>query len=330
MNHPHKDLEAVILREHDLINAIFAEMDKVIVGQRALVERILLGLISGGHVLIEGVPGLAKTLAVRTFSSVIQAQFQRVQFTPDMLPADLTGAPVYMAQTGTFVVRKGPIFTNILLADEINRAPAKVQSALLEVMEERQVTIAETTYPLDEPFMVLATQNPIEQDGTYALPESQLDRFMLKVNITYPQREEERRILREMAVTQKTTEVARIIHPDHIVKIRGMVDDIHLSGNMEDYLLNIVEATRNPEPFRIPDITGLVEYGASPRATLNLALAAKAQAFLAGRAYVTPADIQAVAGDVLNHRLIRSYRADAQGLTNAEIVQKILDYLDVP
>ncbi len=324
------DLENIILKEHDIINAIFAEMEKVIVGQRYLIERILVGLIANGHILIEGVPGLAKTLAVRTFSSVIQANFNRIQFTPDMLPADLTGTPVYVQQTGTFTTRKGPIFTNILLADEINRAPAKVQSALLEVMEERQVTIAETSYALEEPFMVLATQNPIEHDGTYSLPESQLDRFMLKVNITYPERSQEHKILRDMAVTQKSCTVKKIIHPEHILKIRALVDDIHIDEKVENYILDVIEATRNPEKFKIADLKGLIEYGASPRATLNLALAAKAHAFLAGRAYVTPQDVKAVAKDVLNHRIIHSYRAEADGLKNEDLMQKILDYLAVP
>lgn len=323
-------LEETIQKEHHILHSIFTEMEKVVVGQQYLLERIVIGLIANGHVLIEGVPGLAKTLAARTFASLIQAKFQRIQFTPDMLPADLIGTPVYIAQTGTFTTKKGPVFTNFLLADEINRAPAKVQSALLEVMEEKQVTIGETTYKLDEPFMVLATQNPIEHDGTYSLPESQLDRFMLKVQITYPVRNDEHQILKNMATTSRSHAIQPIMTPAHVLNIRKLVDEIYLEEKIEHYLLDIIEATRQPEKFQMENLKGLIEYGASPRATLNLALAAKANAFLRGRSYVTPQDIQDMAKNVLSHRIIRTYRADAEGYKSEDLVQKILDYIPIP
>lgn len=319
------ELEQVISEEQALIRSILTEMEKVIIGQRHLLERIILALLSNGHVLIEGIPGLGKTLAVKTFSAIIQAKFQRVQFTPDMLPSDLTGSPVYIQQTGSFTVHKGPVFTNILLADEINRAPAKVQSALLEVMEERQVTIGQTSYALEEPFMVLATQNPIEQDGTYDLPESQLDRFLLKVAIGYPSRADEQKILRARPVSQKELPVERIVNPAHILKIRKLIDDIYIDGKMEGYILNIIEATRYPGKFNIPELEDVVEYGVSPRATQNLMLASKTQAFVNGRGYVTPQDVKGVAKDVLSHRIILNNRADSLGLNREDVIQKILD-----
>ncbi len=320
-------LTEIILKEHAIIEAIFTEMEKVIVGQRYLLERILIGLLANGHILIEGVPGLAKTLAVSTFSSIIHTKFQRIQFTPDMLPADLTGAPVYIQQTGTFETKKGPIFTNILLTDEINRASAKVQSALLEVMEERQVTIGETTYRLEDPFMVLATQNSIEQDGTHDLPESQLDRFMLKVNITYPSREEEHRIMRSHGLTQKNIQVQSIVDPEHILQLRKIIDQIHIEEKVENYILDLVEATRDPEKFRIADLKGMIKFGGSPRATINLLLAAKAYAFLQGRSYVTSEDVKAVGVDVLQHRIIISHQAETRGLDSMACVQKILNHI---
>lgn len=319
------ELEQVISEEQVLIRSILTEMEKVIIGQRHLLERIILALLSNGHVLIEGIPGLGKTLAVKTFSAIIQAKFQRVQFTPDMLPSDLTGSPVYIQQTGSFSVHKGPVFTNILLADEINRAPAKVQSALLEVMEERQVTIGQTSYSLEEPFMVLATQNPIEQDGTYDLPESQLDRFLLKVAISYPSRADEQKILRARPVSQKELPVERIVNPAHILKIRKLIDDIYIDGKLEGYILNIIEATRYPGKFNIPELEDVVEYGVSPRATQNLMLASKTQAFLNGRGYVTPQDVKGVGKDVLSHRIILNNRADSLGLSREDVIQKILD-----
>lgn len=323
-------LTEIILKEHDIIASIFTEMEKVIVGQKYLIERILIGLLGNGHILIEGVPGLAKTLAVSTFSSIIHTQFQRIQFTPDMLPADLTGAPVYVQQTGSFVTKKGPIFTNILLTDEINRASAKVQSALLEVMEERQVTIGETTYRLDDPFMVLATQNSIEQDGTHDLPESQLDRFMLKVNITYPSRSEEHTIMRNHGRTQKNIQVKSMIDPAHILKLRDIIDQIHIEDKVENYILDIVEATRDPERFKIPELKDMIKFGGSPRATINLLLAAKAYAFLQGRSYVTSQDIKAIGVDVLQHRLILSHQAESKGFDSISCVQKILSHIPMP
>jgi MoxR-like ATPase len=324
-----EELEHIIHQEQALIQSIVSEMEKIIIGQRHLLERIILALLANGHVLIEGIPGLGKTLAVKTFSAIIQAKFQRIQFTPDMLPADLTGSPVYIQQTGSFSIHKGPVFTNILLADEINRAPAKVQSALLEVMEERQVTIGQTTYALDEPFMVLATQNPIEQDGTYDLPESQLDRFLLKVSINYPSREDERKILRARPVTQKELPVEKIINPAHVLKIRKLIEDVYLDDRVEHYILNLIEATRYPEKFKLPELEEVVDYGASPRATQNLMLASKAQAFLNAKAYVTPEDVKSVGRDVLSHRIILSNRADALGLTREDVVRKILDRVGV-
>lgn len=325
-----QELEHAIRQEQALIASILTEMEKVIIGQRHLLERILLALLSNGHLLIEGIPGLGKTLAVKTFSAIIQAKFQRVQFTPDMLPSDLTGSPVYIQQTGSFSVHKGPIFTNILLADEINRAPAKVQSALLEVMEERQVTIGQTTYGLEEPFMVLATQNPIEQDGTYDLPESQLDRFLLKVAIGYPSRSDEQKILRLKHFSQKELPVERIVNPAHILKVRGLIDNIYIDEKLEGYILNIIEATRYPEKFKFPELQEVVAYGVSPRATQNLMVASRTQAFLNGRGYVTPQDIKGVARDVLSHRMILNNRADTLGIRREDAVQKILDHLPLP
>jgi MoxR-like ATPase len=325
-----QDLENTIRDEQALITSIFFEMEKVIIGQRHLLESLLLGLLANGHVLIQGIPGLAKTLATKTFSSIIQVRFQRVQFTPDMLPADLTGSPIYIQQTGTFTLNKGPLFTNILLADEINRAPAKVQSALLEVMEERQITIGDKSYTLDEPFMVLATQNPIEHEGTYDLPESQLDRFLLKARVTYPKRSDEQKILHTRAVTQTGHGVNKIIDPAHVLRMRGLVDKIYLDDRIEEYILNIIEATRYPDRYKLPDLKGIIEYGASPRAALNLVVAGKAHAFLAGRSYVTPQDVKAIGLDVLSHRVILNHRADAEGLTKEDVVQRILDRLEMP
>jgi MoxR-like ATPase len=322
-----EELERVIKEEKNLLNSIMTEMEKVIIGQRHLLDRIVLALLANGHVLIEGIPGLGKTLAVKTFSAIIQAKFHRVQFTPDMLPTDLTGSPIYVQQTGSFSIHKGPVFTNILLADEINRAPAKVQSALLEVMEERQVTIGQTTYALEEPFMVLATQNPIEQDGTYDLPESQLDRFLLKVAITYPQRADEKKILRSKPVTQKELPVERLVNPAHIIKMRKLVDEVYMDDRVENYVLNVVEATRYPDKFKLSELQEVVEYGVSPRATQNLMLASKAQAFLNGRGYVTPQDVKSVGRDILSHRMILNNRAEALGMSQEDVVQKVLDHV---
>ena len=308
---------------------LLAEINKIIVGQERLIERLIIGLLANGHILIEGVPGLAKTLSVRTLSQVIQAQFQRIQFTPDLLPADLIGTLVYNPQSGDFTPRKGPVFANLILADEINRAPAKVQSALLEAMQERQVTIGEYTYPLDEPFLVLATQNPIEQEGTYPLPEAQVDRFMLKVVITYPDRREEREIMERMT-RDSLPPVNPIISPEAIVRARGVVSEIYVDEKIKDYVLDIVFATREPEEFDLADLQPLIAYGASPRATIYLITTAKAHAFLHGRGYVTPEDIKQVAMDVLRHRIIVTYEAEAEELTSEDVVKRILDQVEVP
>ncbi len=323
-------IEEEIKGQKEFVDSFFSEIEKVIVGQRYLVERILLALLANGHILIEGLPGLAKTLAVKTLASVVQLKFSRIQFTPDMLPADLTGAPIYDQRTGTFQVKKGPVFANILLADEINRAPAKVQSALLEAMQERQVTIGEQSFVLDEPFLVLATQNSIEQDGTYPLPESQLDRFMLKVKISYPSRLEEATILRRMAFTRTNIEVNKVLNPDHILALRGLVDQIYVDPKVEGYILDIVEATRTPEKFGLTDLKGYIQFGVSPRAAMHLSLAAKAYALIEGRGYVRPHDVKQIARDVLCHRLIEGYQARAHDMTVEKIIRKILDGIEMP
>jgi len=317
-------------KESSFVEALFMEMEKVIVGQRYMLERMLVGLLTNGHILIEGVPGLAKTTAVKTLSSAIQTKFQRLQFTPDMLPADLTGTLIYDQKTGDFKIKKGPIFANIILADEINRAPAKVQSALLEAMQERQVTIGQETLLLDNPFLVLATQNPIEQEGTYPLPEAQVDRFMLKLKITYPTKEEELKILKRMSVTDKKFIVQQIVTPADIIRVRRVVDEIYMDEKIERYIVDIVEATRRPGNYNLKDLQGLILYGASPRATIYLALAAKAYAFLQGRGYVTPQDIKSIGLDVLRHRVIVSYEAEAEEKTSEDIVKRIFEEVEVP
>jgi len=319
-----------VSKEASFIEAITMEMEKVIVGQKYLIERLLVCLIANGHVLIEGVPGLAKTLAVSTLSSIIQAKFQRLQFTPDMLPADLIGTLIYDQGTGKFKVKKGPIFANIILADEINRSPAKVQSALLEAMQERQITIGEETLKLDDPFLVLATQNPVEQEGTYPLPEAQVDRFMMKVKITYPSKEEELKILKRMAVTENKISVNQIISLQDIIRVRTIVDEIYMDEKIERYIVDIVEATRNPEAYGIKDLKGLLQYGASPRATINLAIASKAYAFIQKRGYVTPQDVKSIGMDILRHRVRISYEAEAEEKTSEDIVQRIFDEVEVP
>ena len=324
------EISEKVKKESAFVEALLMEIEKVIVGQRYLLERLLVGLLSNGHILIEGVPGLAKTTAVKTLSSAIQTKYQRIQFTPDMLPADLTGTLIYDQKTGNFAVKKGPIFANLILADEINRAPSKVQSALLEAMQERQVTIGEETHSLDDPFIVLATQNPIEQEGTYPLPEAQVDRFMLKVNITYPTKEEELNILRRMSFVDKKIDINKVISPGDIIKARSVVDEIYMDEKIEKYIVNIVEATRKPEEYKLEDLKGLIQYGASPRATINLVVAAKAYAFLQGRGYVTPQDIKSIGMDVLRHRVIISYEAEAEEKTAEDIVTKIFDEIEVP
>ncbi|MBM3823764.1 MAG: MoxR family ATPase [Verrucomicrobia bacterium] len=311
------------------VQPLLAELNQVVIGQKYLIERLLIGLLSNGHVLLEGVPGLAKTLSVKSLASCIHAKFSRLQFTPDMLPADILGTQIYTPQAGGFTTRKGPIFANFVLADEINRAPAKVQSALLEAMQEKQVTLGETTYPLEEPFLVLATQNPIEQEGTYPLPEAQVDRFMLKLRIGYPSRAEERQILDLMARTSGLPSTRRIIEPAQILHARQVLNDIYIDDKVKDYIVDLVCATREPESYRI-DLKGLIQMGASPRATIALTLAGKAHAFLKARGYVTPQDIKSVAMDVLRHRVSITYEAEAEEKTGETIVQKILDELPVP
>lgn len=319
-----------VKKESSFVEAILMEVRKVIVGQKEMIERLLIGLLANGHILIEGVPGLAKTMAVKTISSTIQTKFQRLQFTPDMLPADLTGTLIYNQQTGTFEVKKGPLFANIILADEINRAPAKVQSALLEAMQERQITIGEETLKLDDPFLVMATQNPIDQEGTYPLPEAQVDRFMLKVKISYPSKQEELSILKRMSFTNAEIKVNPIVSPKDIVRARGVVDEIYMDEKIQNYIVDLVEATRNPQDYNLSDLKGLIQYGASPRATINLTIASKAYAFLQGRGYVTPQDIKSIGMDVLRHRVIVSYEAEAEEKTSEDIIQKIFDEVEVP
>jgi len=311
------------------VEALLAEAGKVVVGQRQLVERIVIGLLAGGHVLLEGVPGLAKTLAVRTVADAVDCTFGRIQFTPDLLPADVVGTQVYDPRTQTFSAKPGPVFANVVLADEVNRAPAKVQSALLEAMQERQVTLGDRTFPLPDPFIVLATQNPIEQEGTYPLPEAQVDRFMLKVKVGYPTREEERLILDRMsaAVPPRAT---RVVRRDELALARDTVHRIHVDERVKDYIVNVVLATRDPRAHGLPELAGLVEWGASPRATLFLALAARAHAFLRRRAFATPEDVKAIALDVLRHRLTLTYEAEAEEVTPEQVISKVLERIEVP
>ena len=315
--------------ECSFVTLLKNEMGKVIVGQPKMVDRLLIGLLTRGHILLEGVPGLAKTLAISTLAKVVDTGFKRIQFTPDLLPADLIGTMVYNQKTGEFVPKKGPLFSNIILADEINRAPAKVQSALLEAMQEKQVTIGETTYLLEEPFLVLATQNPIEQEGTYPLPEAQVDRFMLKLKIVYPSREEEKKILARMA-GGNIPEVNKVITVDKIISARQLVNDIYMDPKVEDYIVNIVFASREPDNVGLEDLKHLISFGASPRATLFLSRAAKAHAFLRSRGYVTPEDVKSIGMDVLRHRIITTYEAEAENITSEDIVQKIFDNVEVP
>lgn len=324
-----KVLNEKIQKESAFVDLINIEMRKVIIGQKHMVERLLIGLLANGHILLEGVPGLAKTLAITSLASVIDAKFSRIQFTPDLLPADLLGTMIYSQKKEEFVVRKGPIFANFILADEINRAPAKVQSALLEAMQERQVTIGDHTYPLEEPFLVMATQNPIEQEGTYPLPEAQIDRFMLKVVIGYPTKEEEKNILRQN-ITSSFQAVNKIIKTADINKARDVVRQVYLDDKIETYITDIVFATRYPTEHKLEKYEGMISFGASPRASINLALAAKAYAFLKRRGYVLPEDIRAVAHDVLRHRIGLTYEAEAENVTSEEIINEILNTIEVP
>ncbi|NOQ97042.1 MAG: AAA domain-containing protein [Calditrichae bacterium] len=326
------DIQAInekISIERAFVEKINEEVHKVIVGQTYMIERLLVGLLCNGHILLEGVPGLAKTLAVKTLSAVIQTNFQRIQFTPDLLPADLLGTLIYNQRTGDFTVRKGPLFSNLILADEINRSPAKVQSALLEAMQERQVTISDETFPLEEPFLVMATQNPIEQEGTYPLPEAQIDRFMLKLNITYPKKDEEYEIMQRMT-SGDDIKVSPVVSSKDILKAREVVNEVYMDDKIDRYIIDIVFATRNPEEYGLKDIEPLIAYGASPRASINLKLAAKAHAFLRRRGYVTPEDIKSIGMDVLRHRIIVTYEAEAEEVTAEDVVRRVLNHIEVP
>ncbi|KWT76863.1 AAA family ATPase [Candidatus Magnetominusculus xianensis] len=319
-----------VKRESAFISLLLSELEKIIVGQKYLLERLLVGILANGHVLLEGVPGLAKTTAIKALAQAIKTDFRRIQFTPDLLPADIIGTQVYNPKDGTFSTKKGPVFSNIILADEINRAPAKVQSALLEAMQERQVTIGDNTYKLKEPFLVLATQNPIEQEGTYPLPEAQTDRFMLKVKMTYPNKDEERKILRRMAFTSREVRASAVITPADIMNARMVIDEVYMDEKIEKYIVDIVFATRVPQDYKLGELSGLIQYGASPRATIYLALAAKAYAFIQGRGFVTPQDVKSIAPDVLRHRVIVSYEAEAEDKTSETIVNRILEEVEVP
>jgi len=324
-----RELTHSIERESELADRVLTETGKLLFGQRYMMERLLIGLFADGHVLLEGVPGLAKTLAVKTLSATMQAKFQRIQFTPDLLPADLVGTLVYNQKDSAFTTRKGPIFANFVLADEINRAPAKVQSALLEAMQERQVTIGDHTFSLPAPFLVLATQNPIEQEGTYPLPEAQVDRFMLKIKIDYPKREEEAKIMRAYSKTE-VPDVTAVVSPDEVVRIRGLVESIYVDPKIENYVLDIVFATRQPEEFKLSELKPLIQYGASPRASIYLMKAARAHAFLRRRGYVVPEDIRAIAHDVLRHRVAVTYEAEAEEVTSEDVINKIFQRIEVP
>jgi MoxR-like ATPase len=323
-------IDEKVKQQSAIIKKLVAEIEKVIVGQKYLIERLLVSLLANGHVLIEGVPGLAKTLTARVLAESVKAEFKRIQFTPDLLPADLIGTLVYNPQDGEFKTKKGPIFANFILADEINRAPAKVQSALLEAMQEKQVTIGGTSYKLDEPFLVLATQNPIEHEGTYPLPEAQKDRFMLKINIGYPDRIDEREILRRMGKTSKEIQVTPVIDGSEIIRLRSIVDEVYMDEKIEGYILDVVFATRDPRQYHLDDLSGLIQYGASPRATLYMAVAAKAHAFIQGRGYVTPQDVKAIGPDVLRHRVLISYEAEAEEKTSDDIIQRIFQTIEIP
>jgi MoxR-like ATPase len=312
-----------------MIQKVIAEVGKRVVGQNYMVERLMISLLTGGHVLLEGVPGLAKTLTVRTLAETINTHFQRIQFTPDLLPADVIGTQVYDQSNGQFSVKKGPIFANIILADEINRAPAKVQAALLEAMQEKQVTIGGTTFKLEEPFLVLATQNPIEQEGTYPLPEAQVDRFMLKLRVGYPSRDEEKEIMKRMAGGE-VIPIQHVATPQAIMEARARIAELYMDERIMDYIVDIVHTTREPASAGLQDLTALIEFGASPRATISLAQASRAHAFLRGRAFVTPDDVKAIAPDVLRHRVLTTYEAEAEEVTSDQIIQKILGKIESP
>ena len=312
------------------IPSLLHELDQVMVGQKYLTERLVLGLLTGEHVLLEGVPGLAKTTAVKTLAQSVRADFKRIQFTPDLLPADLLGTQIYQPKTGEFDIKKGPLFANIILADEINRAPAKVQSALLEAMQERQITIAGNTFPLGEPFMVIATQNPIEQEGTYPLPEAQIDRFMLKLHIDYPSKEEEKLIMQRMSTNNEPYKVQPVVDPADILKARNVIDEIYIDENLQDYIINLVTATRDPKANQLSSYAGMIQFGASPRASIFLNRAAKAYAFLQRRGYVVPHDIKSIGMDILRHRIILTYEAEAENVSADDILKSLFDTIEVP
>jgi MoxR-like ATPase len=322
-------LNEMVQRESAFVDRLFAEVNKVIVGQKAMVERILIGLLAGGHVLVEGVPGLAKTLTVKTVADCLRARFQRIQFTPDLLPADIIGTVIYNAATAQFTTRRGPIFANLVLADEINRAPAKVQSALLEAMQERQVTIGDATHRLDEPFLVMATQNPIEQEGTYPLPEAQVDRFMLKIKVGYPGRDDERAIMDRMT-SGAPVRAEAVLTPEDLLAARGVVGQVYVDDKVRDYIVSVVLATRDPALAGLKDLSSAIEYGASPRASIFLAMAARAHAFLRRRGYVTPEDVKAIGPDVLRHRIVLTYEAEAEQITVEDIVRRLFEHVEVP
>lgn len=318
-----------VAEKSELIHQLNAELGKAIIGQETMISRLMIGLLTGGHVLLEGVPGLAKTTAITALAQALSVSFQRIQFTPDLLPADLVGTMIYVPSEGNFTTRKGPLFANLILADEINRAPSKVQSALLEAMQERQVTIGDETFSLEEPFLVLATQNPIEQEGTYPLPEAQVDRFMLKVNITYPQPTEERRVL-DLALTETTKKIRPVLNPQDIFAMRDVVRMIYVDDQVKDYIVDLVRSTRDPREFQLKELEPLIDFGASPRATIFLGIGARAVAFLNGRAYVTPQDVKDVAYDVLRHRVILTYEAEAERKTSEDVIRELLSAVPVP
>lgn len=325
-----RQLNEKILQKSAFIELLNLELNKSIVGQKYMMERLLIGLLAQGHVLLEGVPGLAKTLAIKSLSTAISGKFARIQFTPDLLPADVVGTMIYNQQQNQFQVRKGPIFANFVLADEINRAPAKVQSALLEAMQEKQITLGDTTFKLEEPFLVLATQNPIEQEGTYPLPEAQVDRFMLKIVVGYPQLEEERMIIRQNINPSSQSKINSVVSPAEILEARNLVREVYMDEKIEKYILDIVFATREPEKYKLAKIKPMISYGASPRASINLALASKAYAFIKRRGYVIPEDVRAVCMDVMRHRVGLTYEAEAENMTSEMIVNEILNAVEVP
>jgi MoxR-like ATPase len=323
------EINELIKQESLFVSEISNELGKVIVGQKYLIDRLLIGLLADGHILLEGVPGLAKTLAVKTLAGAVDCRFSRIQFTPDLLPGDIIGTMVFNPKTGDFNVKKGPVFSNLILADEINRAPAKVQSALLEAMQERQVSIAENTYKLEDPFLVLATQNPIEQEGTYPLPEAQVDRFMLKLKITYPSKKEEKEIMEKVS-SDSIGAPKKVVDPERIRKARAAVRSVYMDDKIKDYIVDIVLATRNPEEYKIKDLKGMISFGASPRASIFLAEASRAYAFISGRGYVTPEDVKNIAMDVLRHRIILTYEAEAENVTSEDVVKRLLLDVEVP